>query len=83
MNQITKDNFRKLDHVSDDEVKADIEDIERENKNYSDERDVLMRNPQQNKVRIYMLEGKKLANIGQLEQLQTLMRLREESAIKT
>jgi hypothetical protein len=83
MNQITKDNFRKLDHVSDDVVKADIEDIERENKNYSDERDVLMRNPQQNKVRIYMLEGKILANIGQLEQLQTLMRLREESAIKT
>jgi hypothetical protein len=76
MKQITKENFRALDHVTDEELQNDIEDIQRENKNYSDEKDILMRNPSQNKLRIYMLEGRILANDEQLQHLLNLKNFR-------
>ena len=44
-------------HISTEEVKQDIQDTEREVMDMRDELAVLMRNPPQNKVRIYFLEG--------------------------
>ena len=46
------------DSITTSEIKQDIEDTQKEIDGYQDEKDVLMRNSQQNKVRIYMLEGR-------------------------
>jgi hypothetical protein len=40
-----------------DEIQSDIEITEREIKDYQDELSILRRNPQNNRVRIYMAEG--------------------------
>ena len=53
----TDEQIEKNAHISDEEVKQDIRDTEREVKDMRDELEVLMRNPPQNKVRIFFLEG--------------------------
>ena len=45
-------------HIPTAEIEQDIIDTEKEIKDYQDELDVLMRNPSENKVRIYLNEGK-------------------------
>jgi len=46
------------DHIPTEEINQDIKDTQKEVDDFRDEKDVLMRNPQENKLRIYMLEGK-------------------------
>ena len=46
------------DHIPTSEIITDVADTEREIQDFQDEKDILMRNPHDNKVRIYMLEGK-------------------------
>lgn len=46
-----------LDHIPTDEIIKDIKDTEKEVTDYEDELEVLMRNPRENKLRIYMIEG--------------------------
>lgn len=52
-----EDEFRKLSHIENPEVEQDIKDTQSEIDDYSDELDILMRNPTQNKLRIYMING--------------------------
>lgn len=54
---ISEEQIKGNDNISTDVIKTDIADTEKEIKDYSDELNVLMRNPQQNKVRIYFLNG--------------------------
>jgi len=62
--------------VTIEEIKKDLSDTERELKDFQDERDVLMRNPQQNRVRIYTLDGKILKRIDLLKRInQALLEL--------
>lgn len=61
------------------EVKQDILDTQNEIKNYTEERDILMRNPQDNRTRIYMLDGRILKRESFIEKLQMLLKAREES----
>jgi hypothetical protein len=79
--EITAENYKGLDHVPTEDVKWDIEIIDKENKDYRDEKDILMRNPQQNRTRIYMLEGKISANDQQKEQLLKLLKFREDERV--
>ena len=44
-------------HISTNEIKIDITDTEKEIRDFEDEKRVLMRNPVDNKLRIYMLGG--------------------------
>ena len=54
---MTQEQILKNDHISVDEIKKDFADTEREIKDFEDENDILLKNPQQNKVRIYFNEG--------------------------
>jgi hypothetical protein len=75
---MSNEKIKHLDHISDEEIENDIQAILLENKNYSDEKDVLMRNPQQNRLRIYLLEGHISANEDQLKDIQALKNYREQ-----
>ena len=46
------------DHIPTEEIIQDIKETKREVVDFRDEKDVLMRNPKDNRVKIYMLEGK-------------------------
>ena len=41
-----------------EEIKQDLVDTQREINNYREELEILMRNPQENKVRMYLLKGR-------------------------
>jgi hypothetical protein len=49
--------MEQFNHIQTKEILQDIKDTEQEIKDYGDELEVLMRNPVQNKVRIYMIQG--------------------------
>lgn len=44
-------------HISTSEIKQDITDTQEEVDDFNAEKDILMKRPMNNKVRIYMLEG--------------------------
>ena len=48
----------KNSHIPTEEIEQDIKDTQNEIDDYQDEKDILMRNPQDNRARIYLLEGK-------------------------
>ena len=48
----------KNSHIPTEEIEQDIKDTQNEIDDYQDEKDILMRNPQDNRARIYSLEGK-------------------------
>jgi hypothetical protein len=55
---ITEALAKNNDHIPTDEIVRDIADTQREVDDYQEEKVILMRNPPENRVRIYMLEGK-------------------------
>lgn len=55
---LTEEQIRTLNHIPTSEVEQDLRDTEREIKDFRDELQILMRKPQENRVRIYFLEGK-------------------------
>lgn len=57
-NTLSESQLKSNDDIPTNEIERDVADTQREIDNYQDEKEVLMRNPQENKVRIYMLEGK-------------------------
>jgi len=69
--------MQELDHIPTDEIVQDIKDTEREVKDYNDELEILMRNPPQNKLRIYMIEGHILQHKELIEKLNKIIRFRE------
>jgi len=54
---MTEEQILKNAHIPTTEIEQDIRDTEREIKDKQDELEVLMRNPTENKVRIYTLNG--------------------------
>ncbi|HBD95358.1 MAG TPA: hypothetical protein DC057_14415 [Spirochaetia bacterium] len=54
---LTEEQIHKSDHISEEEILQDIKITEIEIKDFQDENDVLMRNPPQNRTRIYLNEG--------------------------
>lgn len=64
-------------HIPTSEIEADIALTQKEIDDFEAEKEVLMRNPQANKVRIYMLGGHILQRVGFIAQLQKLIDARK------
>jgi len=75
---MTNEMLDKNRHIPTAEVNQDILDTQKEIDDYSDEKDILMRNPLENKVRIYFLEGKISQRQDFIKKLETLLKEREE-----
>ena len=75
--ELTIEQIQKLDHISTDEIIQDIKDTEREIKDYNDELEILMRNPPQNKLRIYMIEGHLIGHKKFIKKLNKIINFRE------
>lgn len=58
MQTLTESQLKYHDHIPTGTVENDLADTQRELTDYQDELKILMRNPTDNKVRIYMLTGK-------------------------
>lgn len=54
---MNEEKIKENDNIATNTIIEDIEDTQREIKDMEDEKEVLERNPQDNKVRIYMLKG--------------------------
>jgi hypothetical protein len=74
---MTQEEMESLSHIPTDTVRADLQETEREIKDKEDERAVLIRNPIENKVRIYMLEGGISSRKVFVEKLTALLKYRE------
>jgi len=75
---LTEEQIKLNDHISTNEILTDIADTEREIKDFQDEKDILMRNPTDNKVRIYMLEGRISQREEFVEKLDQIINFRKE-----
>lgn len=64
-------------HIATSEIEKDIADTQKEIDNYNDELTVLTRSPQENKVRIYFLEGKILKRESFIQKLRDILTVRE------
>ena len=56
--KLTLEQLKSNDNIPMEEIKVDIADTKKEIKDFQDEKDVLMRNPAENRVRIYLLKGR-------------------------
>lgn len=80
--RLTKKQIESNSHIPTNEILTDINDTEREIKDFQDEKDILMRNPVDNKVRIYMLEGRILERQEFIEKLNQIIAYRERKDSK-
>ena len=76
---MTQEQILKNDHISVDEIKKDFADTEREIKDFEDENDILLKNPQQNKVRIYFNEGRIKQRKDFINELRQIIEYREKN----
>ena len=77
--ELTEKELKNLDWITDNEVNQDLIDTEREVKDFQDELEVLKRNPQANRVRIYILEGIISSHNELIEKLNQLLKFRKTS----
>ena len=75
--KLTKEQIESNNRIPTSEILTDINDTEREIKDFQDEKDILMRSPTDNKVRIYMLEGKILKREEFIEKLNLILGYRD------
>lgn len=76
--KLTQEQIESNKHITTETIKKDITDTQKEIEDYRDERKVLARNPQENKVRLYMLDGKISKRIHFVEFLKALLEVRKE-----
>jgi len=77
MKALTPEQLKLNDHIPTETILLDIADTQTEINNYQDEKDILMRNPHENKVRIYMLEGRILKRKDFIEKLNQILEYRK------
>ncbi len=83
MKELQKLDQQKIDvlernkNVSDAQLLQDIIDTHQEIQDYKDEKEVLMRNPVENKLKIYLIEGKISPRETFVEKLEALLELRK------
>lgn len=75
--EYTLEELRQFDHIPTEEVQKDIEDTEKEIKDLQDEHSILMRNPQENKLRIYIIEGNINRREEFIEKLNKIIEIRK------
>ena len=76
---ITEEAILKNAHISTEEIENDIKVTDKEIKDFTDEKDVLMRNPIDNRVKIYMLEGKILKRRDFVADLRAILEYRKNA----
>jgi len=69
----TDKDFKTLEHISDETIRDDIMDTMTEIEDYESELEILKKRPQENKVSIYMIEGKILNRKDFIEELEDIL----------
>ena len=77
--KITVEKIKSNDSIPTKEIAQDITDTQKEINNYVDEKSILMRNPQENKLRIYLLDGKISQRTDFINKLQQILDYRKEN----
>ncbi len=75
--KLTQQQIKANAHITIKQIKIDIVDTQREIADFQDERTILMRNPQDNRVRLYMIDGKISKRIEFIEFLEALLKARD------
>jgi len=79
INLLTDLEINQNSDIPTEEILDDIADTKKEIKDFQDEKDVLMRNPVNNKVRIYLLEGRISSRQGFVDKLQQIIDYRKQN----
>lgn len=69
----TDEDFKTLDHIHIDTIRDDIQGTMTEIEDYESELDILKKKPRENKVTIYMIEGKILNRKSFIEELEDIL----------
>jgi len=75
---MTNAQVKQNDNIPTSEIEQDIKDTREEIDNYRDEKNILMKNPPENKVRIYFLGGKISRRQIFIDKLQQILDCREK-----
>lgn len=71
--------YTEFDHIPNSEINKDIIATKIEIDNYEDELQILIRNPSENKSRIYLLKGKILPRKDFVEKLNNILSYRKQN----
>lgn len=74
---MTEEKILQNSHIGTQDIKQDIADTEKEIIDMQDEHEVLMRNPTENKLRIYFLEGGIASRKHFIEDLNSILEYRK------
>ena len=77
--EITVNEMEMLNHIPIEEIKQDIEDTEYEIRDYQDELNILIRNRIDNKLRIYILEGRIINHNHLISKLNKILEYRNNN----
>lgn len=69
----TDADFKTLDHISDSTIRDDIMDTNTEIEDYESELQILKKKPPENRVTIYMIEGKISERKSFIEELEDIL----------
>ncbi len=72
-----KEEAEKYNHIPTSEINKDVLDTQKEIDDLRDENEILNRNPVENKVRIYMNEGRIIKREKFIEKLNSILEHRE------
>ena len=75
---MTNAQVKQNDNIPTSEIEQDIKDTREEIDNYRDEKNILMKNPAENRVRIYFLGGKISRRQIFIDKLQQILDCREK-----
>lgn len=75
---MTIEQIKKNDHISTLEIHQDLIDTQRETNVYDAELMILRKNPQENRVEIYMREGRILERLSFISKLEELLEYRNK-----
>jgi hypothetical protein len=75
--KLTEEQIKDLSHIETSEIEQDLRDTEREMKDCRDELDVLIRNRQGNRVRIYYIEGRLSSRERVCEKMREILEYRK------
>ena len=73
----------KIDKIPTAEIEQDIKDTQSEIDDFIAEKDILMKKPTENKVRIYILQGRISTHKAFIEKLEEILKERGEDSGKT
>ena len=79
MPKLSEEQIKANSHIPTNEIKQDLADTQKEIADFQDEKNVLMRNPRENRTRIYLLEGRIIQRQEFVAKLNQILDYRELS----